>query len=259
MNMHPRRLAIFLACSSVFAIVSAVPESSLWAVPRQPSSKPARTVWDGVYTTAQAARGRAQYEQTCATCHSSGEGPSLVGDSFLRRWFEDSLDVVFTKIRNTMPENAPGSLAESAYVDLLGFILEANGFPSGAEELTPNAEQLAGILIVGKEGPGGPVPNFSLVQVAGCLTQAADSSWVLTGGTEPVRARDPGESSPADLNTAGSKPPGTNVFRLMDLPRGREAFKGQRVQAKGLLMREPKETRLNVTSLQTFGQSCPPE
>ena len=36
---------------------------------------PAKTVWDGVYTEAQAARGRSAYQQHCAECH----GGSLEG------------------------------------------------------------------------------------------------------------------------------------------------------------------------------------
>ncbi len=221
------------------------------------ANPPGKTVWDGVYSTAQAERGKAHYEQGCASCHSSGEGPSLVGDSFMRRWFEDSLNEVFVKIRASMPENAPGSLSDAAYIDLVAFMLQANGFPAGAVDLTASPVLLSSVMIVGKGGPGGPVPNFSLVQVIGCLTQGPDSAWILTSGTEPTRTREPGESSAADLSASGAKPLGSHVIRLMDLsPRARDSFKGQKVQLKGLLMREPKETRLNVTAAQTLGQSC---
>jgi len=35
-----------------------------------------RSVWDGVYTDAQARRGQALFEQNCVSCH----GPALEGD-----------------------------------------------------------------------------------------------------------------------------------------------------------------------------------
>ena len=66
-------------------------------------AQPSRSVWDGVYTAAQAARGKADYEVSCASCHDTGEGPPLVGDAFMRRWFEDSLKDLYTKMRTTMP------------------------------------------------------------------------------------------------------------------------------------------------------------
>ena len=50
-----------------------------------------RTVWDGVYTDAQAERGRAAYQQSCAACHredlrGDSTAPSLVGESFTFLW-----------------------------------------------------------------------------------------------------------------------------------------------------------------------------
>jgi mono/diheme cytochrome c family protein len=218
-------------------------------------STPTTTVWDGVYNSAQAARGRSEYDASCASCHNGGEGPSLVGETFMRSWFEDSLNDVLTKMRTSMPENAPGSLSETAYRDILAFILESNGFPAGAQELPPS-EQLARVLVVGKEGPGGPVPNFSLVRVLGCLTQS-DKDWVLTHGTEPARVKDPGASSPSDLSAAGTKPLGAHTFKLLDVPPKIDAMRGNKVQAKGFLIRQPAETRLNLTSVEALGQSCP--
>jgi quinoprotein glucose dehydrogenase len=221
-----------------------------------PSATATRTVWDGVYSPTQAARGRAEYDASCASCHSGGEGPSLVGETFMRSWFEDSLNDVLTKMRTSMPENAPGSLSPTAYLDILAFLLEANGFPAGAQELPSQSEQLARVLVVGREGPGGPVPNFSLVRVVGCLSQA-DKAWVLTNGTEPARVKDPGASSPSDLSAAGAKPLGTQVFTLLDVPPKIDTMKGGKVQAKGFLIRQPGETRLNLTSVEALGQSCP--
>ncbi len=220
---------------------------------------PKKTVWDGVYTAAQASRGKLVYQEICAECHDTGEAPVLFGAGFMRRWFQESLDDVFTKMRTTMPLNGPGRLPGSSYLDVLSFVLEESGFPAGTEELTANSTQLASIAIVEKSGPGGPVPNFSLVQIVGCLTQGANKAWMLTNGTEPTRAAESGDSPAADLKASASLPLGKGAFRLLDYPAlGREARRGHKVQAKGFLIRQPNsEDRINPTALQTLAESCP--
>ena len=156
-----------------------------------------------------------------------------------------------------MPSDAPGSLTDRVYLDIVTYLLEASGFPAGASELRLDPELLASILVVGKRGPGGPVPNFSLVQVIGCLTQNAGNAWMLTRSTEPVRARNSGDSQPTDVKPLDAKPLGTLVFRLLDFPSvGRSARPGYKVQAKGFLIRQPNDDRLNLTSLQVVGETC---
>ena len=44
-----------------------------------------------------------------------------------------------------MPLNAPGSLSKGQYLDLLAYLLAANGYSSGLHELTANNEELKGI------------------------------------------------------------------------------------------------------------------
>jgi cytochrome c5 len=244
----------------VVAVLAAVVDAfSAGPLPRSqdPPGQPKR-VWSGVYTAAQAARGRAQYEATCSGCHDVGEAPVLVGDAFMRRWFGDNLQTVLTKMR-TMPADAPGSLADTSYVDIMSFLLESSDFPAGSEELRANPEELARIEVVDREGTGRAVPNFSLVQVVGCVTQAADKAWMLARSSEPVRARESGDSAPADLKAAGATALGTHSFRLLDYPMfGREPFSGHKVQVKGFLIRQPNDDRLNVTSVQSLDQKCAP-
>lgn len=97
------------------------------------------TVWDGVYTEAQAARGATQYLAHCAICHDAslqgnGEAPPLVG-RFIPDWDGTSLADLYEKIAVTMPLNRPGSVSAGDNADILAYLLKANDFPSGSKEL----------------------------------------------------------------------------------------------------------------------------
>ena len=131
-------LAVFAAGAGVLA--------------QNPSAK--QSVWDGVYTEAQAARGERQYGRSCEQCHGpdmSGdqveEIPSLVLDSFMTDWNGKSVRELFDTVKRSMPKDKPGSLGTGAYVDLVAYLLQANKFPRGAKELSRTPEQLDPIVI----------------------------------------------------------------------------------------------------------------
>lgn len=112
-----------------------------------------RSVRDGVYSEAQAERGRAQYEQNCASCHAENlqggdAGPGLIGEGFLSPWIDLSMNDLFERTRVSMPQDRPGQLSRAAYVDVLTYLLKMNTFPAGGRELAPDAAALAGIRIV---------------------------------------------------------------------------------------------------------------
>ena len=117
-----------------------------------------RTVWAGVYSESQAARGAAQYRETCSSCHSedlrgNSNAPSLIGASFMFLWGDRSLGELFTSIQTLMPTNAPNSLPTQSYLDILAYIMEANEFPAGEIELVADPAVLSGILIRATSGP----------------------------------------------------------------------------------------------------------
>jgi ankyrin repeat protein len=100
----------------------------------------AKTIWDGVFTQAQAERGRDVYRKSCASCHKAdllGESaaPPLAGPEFVQRWVGSSVDDLLTTIRRSMPQEAPDSLGTAAYADLVSFLLSVNGSPAGESEL----------------------------------------------------------------------------------------------------------------------------
>jgi mono/diheme cytochrome c family protein len=148
------------------------------------------TVLDGVYTSAQAARGEAAYSMYCSGCHDAqdADGPQLIGKVFLDRWREDKVEPLFTFIKTNMPGNLPGSLDERAYADIMAYILQANSFPAGTRELSP--DMVGSIQLVGLEGPR-PLSNLTIVRAVGCLSREANNTWALAkaGSPRAVRAR----------------------------------------------------------------------
>src|SRR5690349_12009816 len=108
------------------------------------------SVWDGVYSEAQAARGEAGFIMHCASCHGAnlggtGEAPALAGPQFLSDFDGLSLGDLFDRIRTTMPQDNPGSLTRDGYADILAFLLKSNGLPPGAKELDRRSEYLKAI------------------------------------------------------------------------------------------------------------------
>ena len=219
-----------------------------------------KSVWDGVYTAAQAEHGKVVYEENCRSCHgpefSGGEARVLRGDPFMQSWAEDNLENLFQKIRSTMPAHSPSSLSDENYLAVVAAMLQANGFPPGVDALTTGSA-LTRIRIEGKEGRAA-VPNYAMVQVVGCLDQGAGNTWMLTHGTEPVRSRNPEPSDAATLATAQQTPLGALTFRLMNVFPAPDSHRGHRMEVKGLLIRMPEGDRLNVTSLGMVAPSCQP-
>jgi len=67
----------------------------------------------GVFTAAQAAAGRAAYEQVCAECHRSdlrgtAHGTELSGAGFMSVWAGRAAAELFEYVRDEMPPGAGG-------------------------------------------------------------------------------------------------------------------------------------------------------
>jgi len=158
----------FLVILLMFSVGAAV-----WSVAleKKNSRITLRTIWDGVYTAEQAARGRALYADRCITCHKedlSGMKGRLVGQRFMDDWREDSLNPLFARTKAGMPPVAPGSLTDREYIDILAYLFQQNGFPSGRSELKRN--ELTAIQFLGKDGPQ-PLPHRAAVFVVGCFSK----------------------------------------------------------------------------------------
>jgi len=111
-----------------------------------------RTVWDGIYTDEQATRGEALYGEHCVRCHGAtlqgnGEGAKSLSDAtFKSTWNGISMGALFDRVRLSMPQDKPGSLTRQQVADLLAFILRANRFPAGKDELVRQTDLLNAIV-----------------------------------------------------------------------------------------------------------------
>ena len=218
------------------------------------------SVWDGVYSEAQAERGRTLYEASCARCHgddlSGANARPLAGESFIRDWGGLKLDGVLTRAR-TMPPGGAGSLGEAGYVDIIAYVLAVNEFPHGEHELT--SARAGDILVYGEDGPDA-VPNFAMVQVVGCLARE-EATWFVTDGSEPIRTRDPDASAGDILELTRAMPLGRNSFELMYVFPSPDPYEGHRVEAKGFLIRREEAgatDAINVTAVASLSPACAP-
>jgi mono/diheme cytochrome c family protein len=106
-----------------------------------------RSVWDGVYTEAQAKRGEAVYRQNCAACHGvtlegiETAGP-LTGARFTANWNGVTVGDLLERVRVSMPNDRPGTLSRQQTADVLAFVFSVNRFPAGKAELARQTELL---------------------------------------------------------------------------------------------------------------------
>jgi len=221
-----------------------------------------KTVWDGVYTGEQAARGKAAFETNCVGCHGSDlaglSGPELAGDHFRTKWDFQNVNQLFTEIRTRMPRNNPSTLGDDTYLDLVAYILAANAFPAGAQGLTRDPALLGNILIQKTTGAApAELPTGTLAQVVGCLS-SADNGWALTSATAPVRTENPDASKEEERSALRDRPHGTRTIQLLGVFGSMDSHKGHKMEAKGLLVKDEAGDRLNIASLEMIGPDCRP-
>src|SRR5215813_4818711 len=91
--------ARLLAASCVFCVFS---------VDAPNAAENFTSVWEGVYTKEQAARGKTRYFASCAVCHGpqlqgDSDSPELAGKSFMKRWGDQSVGTLFAFASSQMP------------------------------------------------------------------------------------------------------------------------------------------------------------
>jgi len=210
---------------------------------------PQRTVWDGVYTEAQATRGMTAFGQSCAGCHAlaaDGKAP-LVGDAFWKSFAQKSVGDVLAYVSANMPNGTPGSLDETTYRDLVALMLKSNGFPAGSTEL--GRDNIANVQIVQKDGST-ELPANALARVVGCLAKSG-GDWVVTKATRPERAET------ASGGNDSTRPLGSRTIALKFVVTRLDPLAGSRVAVNGLLIGTGGADGINVTTVSRVAEKCP--
>ena len=119
------------------------------------AADPVTSVWQGVYTKAQATRGQSLYLASCSSCHGATlqgdtDAPDLAGNAFIKRWTGRSVGVLFGFTESQMPVGRPRGLGAQGYADVIAHMLAANGFPDGPQELPSSTAVLDKIMIDAK-------------------------------------------------------------------------------------------------------------
>jgi len=231
--------AAFLIAAFANALVSA-------------QTRPAgKTVWEGVYTDAQAERATATFSATCSRCHSLGSDGNrpLSGEKFWESYTQKTVGDLLAYVSKNMPNGQGGSLSAASYNDLVALILKSNGFPAGSTEVTPEA--VAAVAIVPKDGPG-ELPANTLVRIVGCLAPKSGADWTLTNATDPERT-DKTVVGPDDA----TRPLGTRTTALKFVLGRLDQHVGKRLSVTGLLMGKGGVDGLNVSSINPVAESCP--
>lgn len=152
MTERTRRASRWCGAVTVGALVTTTLALGAWsardaALDASDVSGAARSVRSGVYTKAQAQRGEAAFRAYCAGCHHPDQ---FVGPAFLSGWDGRPMAELFDTVRETMPQDNPGSLRREDYVDVLAYLLQLNGLPEGKAELPTEDAALKQVIM---EGP----------------------------------------------------------------------------------------------------------
>ena len=214
------------------------------------TSAPRRTVWDGVYTDAQAARGLTAFGQNCAGCHvltTEGKSP-LAGDPFWTSFAQKTVGDLLEYVSANMPNGRPGSLDESTYRDIVAVMLKSNDFPAGPTQL--GRDNITDVQIVPKDGHT-ELPDNALVRVVGCLARSG-TDWVVTNATTPERPERAAKSG-----GDATRPLGARTIQLKFVLTRLDSLAGSRVAVNGLLIGPGGVDGLNVTAVNRVADKCP--
>lgn len=150
---HRRDLAL-LSSRNREGVFAFMPYGKLTAQPPAPDTKAQdpspstntpgeKTIWDGVFTSQQMTRGKKAAETYCASCHSVSD---WTGPTFLSAWSGQPVTSLYDTLR-TMPYDAPGSLSRTEYTDIIAYVLNLNGAPTGEEALPSDDSSLRKIVV----------------------------------------------------------------------------------------------------------------
>lgn len=102
----------------------------------------------------------------------------------------------------------------------------------------------------------GEAVTLPVVEVVGCLTSGPNNTWTLTNATDPVNTNS-ASTSQAAVKAAETMPLGKQRYVLLGVNQFNPTpHRGHKMAVKGILIKDQKETRINVTSFQMASADC---
>src|SRR5216683_1616002 len=164
------------------------------------------------YSNAQAKRGKELYAQDCVQCHGAnlkgiGTAPALLGDDFMQDYY--SVNDLFIKASVTMPGDNVHGLSTDNYLNIIAYLLQANGLPSGTENLQGDIGGMKRMAIVErkvtKSATGSPDGFYT-------EAQAARGEGYFRGSCSMCHAVEPSQPDNRDMKA----PPGRGFGGAVD-------------------------------------------
>jgi mono/diheme cytochrome c family protein len=190
-----------LAAAALALIVPVIGRAQV--APR--ASDPSRRYFSGE----QSKRGKEQYAQYCSQCHMANlkgadTAPALLGDAFLQDYY--SVGDLFSKVSVTMPGDNVHGLGADTYLNIIAYLLQANGLPAGTENLKSDVSTMKRMALFEKASAKPAAGKSGNGLTGGFYTeeQAARGDGFFRGSCSMCHAVDPGRPDNRDVKA----PPG---------------------------------------------------
>jgi mono/diheme cytochrome c family protein len=113
---------------------------------------PFPTIWSGVYSSAEAERGKQAYRQLCSRCHGADmkgglTEPGLIGAKFFDRWHDLRLGDVVAYIQAAMPREHEFFVSADSAREIVSLMLQESGVPAGAKPMSADLNVQHSILV----------------------------------------------------------------------------------------------------------------
>ena len=154
-----------------------------------------------------------------------------------------------------MPRDAPGSLGDNVYLDIVAHMLKENGFRAGSRGADARTRSTASASC--RDDPSrlrrSAISRTSKWSAAS--PPGPQHTWLLTRASEPVAV------APAPRRrrhaAAAATPLGTQTFHLLDaMAYAPDDHNGQKMYVRGLLIKLPGEQRMTISAFETVSPTC---
>ena len=177
------------------------------------------------YSAQQAQAGSALYQQNCAACHladlqGSFEASALSGINFRQDWGNREVTELLDLVKRTMPPQAPSSLSDGQYAELIAFLLLSNEVSASDERLGFSSSGVAfissrvagGAPIVERlpvPGRAGTIPSPGTLNAVPEVATIYQSERAVTRSLRPL----PGFRNVTDADLANPDPADWTYWR----------------------------------------------